>query len=430
MLKLAAETETRHMRNTKKCLHTPELTLHSQKSTQYISFLRILLLITIALAGIISGGLSYYLIRKYQVQYENTHFHTTIHDHFRSVESSFNLQLQANIQVATMLGWACPSAADWPNCAIPSREFVSLTTSLSSMSKIPLFVVSPIVRPDNRHSFEEFAMNYLKSDGGYPNQTGWSNFGFGIFDSNENFTHTQSPNHTDPTTSAHDILLPVLYSSPMTAGYILANTYTGPVFKPSIDKVFDCLDHSAGNNCSVITDFIPEQLSKVSSIATPIFPANDPGAVVGFAGASFSWETFLSSSRAHDFQFQCSIKSNTSPTVRTYTIKNGVAHESSGINHYSSSTDNFWHQSKNSFILDPDGIVSSDTKYTVTYYSSNDAPSKIFAVIACVSCIGITLLISIIFTGFNALMEREERETNLLLNSKRTFVRFVSHEIR
>ena len=403
---------------------------HPHTLTKYIPFVRVLLLITIALAGIISSTLSYYFIRKDQTQHEKAHFEGLVHDHFRGVQSSFNQQLQANIQVATLLGWACPLASDWPNCAISSKQFESLTRTLSSMTQIPLFVVAPIVRPTNRHSFEEFAMNYFETDGAFPNGTGWSDFGFGIFDYDQENNRTQSPNHTDPTTSVHNILVPMLYSSLISADYYLANTYTDPVFQSPIDKVLDCVNQSAANNCSSISDFIPLQLSKVSSIVTPIFPAHQPKTIVGFSGALFSWETFLSISKTHDFNFQCSIKSSTSSTVRTYSIKNGIAQESSGIVHYSPSADKFWHQSKNSLTLNPDGIVSSDVQYTITYYSSNDDPSKIFAVIASISCLGITLLISIIFSGFNTLMETEERETNLLLDSKRTFVRFVSHEIR
>jgi signal transduction histidine kinase/CheY-like chemotaxis protein len=410
-------------------------TIRSHKFSVSISFLRILLLIIITLAGITSGGLSYYFIRSYQTKTEIESFKEISQNHFGGVQDSFGAQFQASFQVATLLSWTCPSESNWPNCMISSREFVSRTKYLSSLSETPLFFVSPIVFPNKRDSFEEFALDYYKTDAGYPNGTGYSAFGPGIFDPNDLSGNVKSPNHTDPSTSKHDILVPVLYSSVLSKSYFLANTYTDSLLKPSIDNTLDCLNVTSPHNeptpCSSITDFPHPAMTNLSAILTPIFPADQPDAVVGFVGALFSWEKLISSSKTPGFNFQCSVKSSTSPTARTYTIESGIAHESAEITRYPPSADHFRHQLQHSFILNIQGISSSDANYTVTYYSSpDDKLSVTSAVIACVCCVGVTLLISIIFIGFNSLMNIAALETDNLLNSKRTFVRFVSHEIR
>jgi hypothetical protein len=406
----------------------------SQKFSLSISFLRILLLIIITLAGITSGGLSYYFIRSYQTESEIKRFHEISRNHFGGVQNSFSARLQASFQVATLLSWTCPAESNWPNCMISSREFVSRTKYLSRMSETPLFFVSPIVIPTKRESFEEFALDYYKTDAGYPNGTGYSAFGPGIFDANDLSGNVKSPNHTDPSTSKHDILVPVLYSSVLSRSYFLTNTYTDSLLKSPIDNILDCLNVTSPHNeptpCSSITDFPHAAMTNFSAILTPIFPADQPDAVVGFVGVLFSWEKLISSLQTPGFNFQCSIKSSASPTVQTYTIESGIAHQSAKITHYPPSADHFGHQLQHSFILNIQGI-SSSANYTVTYYSSpDDKLSVTSAVVACVCCVGVTLLISIIFIGFNSLMNSAALETDNLLNSKRTFVRFVSHEIR
>jgi hypothetical protein len=402
------------------------------KASRQISILRALLLVTIVMTGILSGGLSYYFIRKNQMTLFNDHFNAMAQDHFKSVKKSFELQLQANFQIATIMGWACPSVSDWPSCDISSREFISRAKSLSVMTEIPFFEVAPIVHPKDRKSFEEFAFDYYQKDGGYQNGTGISDFGPGIFDFDVNYQRTKSPNHTNPTTSQYDFLAPILYASDPSLNYFLADAYTIPIMKPVIEEILGCQTSLSTNKdaCSSITSFIPAGLEEASTIVSPIFPANDPETVVGFSGAVFSWETLLSATLQNDFNLQCLLQSNSDLGVRTYSIKNGEAHETTGITHYSASADHFWRQPKVSFLLAPDGVLSSETTYTITYYSSNNAPPVRYAAIACGCCMGITLLISIIFTIFNILISRASLEASMLLDSKRTYVRFISHEIR
>jgi hypothetical protein len=402
---------------------------HTVKSAKKISLLRVILLISITLTGILSGILCYYFIRRYQTLFVHEHFHAMVHDHFRAMKKSFSLLLQANAAVATALSTACPSASKWPNCRIPSRDLMIRTAPLSAMSGVLLFSITPIVRPENRKSFETFAANWYTADGGYPVGTGNS----GIFQYDQVGHRVSSPNHTDPSTHRHDFLVPVLYLSVPSSNYFLADTYDDPSLRPTLDEVLDCVNNntltpSSDHSCSAITTFIPSEI--FSAIATPIMPIQDPNTVVGFVGATFSWQTLFSSAVQQDFDFQCSIQSEASPIVRTFLIKEGVAHPTAGINHPSPSFDGFWRQSQESFVLDPDDILVKETKYTVTYYSSNHSPSPIFALVAGASCVGITFVISMIFVFFNTLIGRAALEASMLLDSKRTYVRFVSHEIR
>jgi hypothetical protein len=410
----------------------PVTTPHASKSAKETSFLRVLLLITLTVTGLTAGGLCYYFIRHSQKRYYESEFFGMVNDHFKSTKNSFKLLLQANVAVATSVGETCPSASDWPNCEIASRELMSRTAMLSTLSGVMVFTVSPIVRPENRKSFEQFAAAYYERDGGYPEGAGSS--GIYRFDGT---TRVRSPNHTDPSTHRHDILVPFLsssvpqlFSSPPFS--FLSDSYDDPTVRPSIDEVLDCVNATTPsdyNSCSTITTFLRSPIT-FSSVGTPITPRNDPETVVGFTGATFTWEALFSTTLQHDFDFQFSIQSTSSPTVLTFKIKDGVALATTEISHASPSSDGFWKQSSKSFVLNPEDIFVTESKYTITYYSSTTAPSPLLGVIAGLCCVGITLIISTIFVVFNTLMSRAATEASMLLDSKRTYVRFVSHEIR
>jgi hypothetical protein len=397
---------------------------HTAKSTKNTSFLRVLLLITLSLTGLATAGLSYYFIRHSQALFAESQFFGMVNDHFKSTKQAFKLLLQANDAVATAFSTMCPTAADWPNCEISSIDLLSRVSPLVAMSGVLLFTAGPIVRPDDRRSFEEFAANYYANDGGYAPGTGRSGIYFYDGDS-----MIKSPNHTDPSTQRYDILVPVLYAS--TPYYFLDDAYGDPTLRPTVDEILECVNVTSGQHpsCSAISNFIPTEIN--SAIGTPIIPRNDPaGNVVGFVAAIFSWETLFSSAVQEYFDFQFSIQADSSPIILTFKISKGVAHATTSITHYPPSSDGFWKQSKQSFILDPDGILVKETKYTLTYYSSDTSGSPLFAVVAGVCCLGITLIISLIFVIFNTLMAKAALDASTLLDLKRTYVRFVSHEIR
>lgn len=82
---------------------------HTKKSQNNISFLRIILFLTILLAGGLSGGFSYIFIRTYQTNFYQLDFNNMIQDNFRSIKKSLYSQLQLNIEIAITFGLACPN---------------------------------------------------------------------------------------------------------------------------------------------------------------------------------------------------------------------------------------------------------------------------------------------------------------------------------
>lgn len=421
------------------------------KSPQKISILRIMLIVTITSAGILSGGLSYYLIRNYQYQLYQQEFNNLIDDNYKSIQESLFVKLEMNIQVATIFGLACPTLANWPYCVLPSEEFTERTNSLISVSQISQFATLPIVKPELKNNFEKFALNYYKSDGGYPNNTGISKFGSGIYKFDSNFNRIQTSNHSN--IGSYDIFLPVLQVSNIQFGStsILFDAHSDIAISSTTEGVLDCVNKMIQINglnlsykadriliqkkCSSITDFIPSFGLKSSVIGTPIFPINDTNSniVVGFSGSLFSWSSILSSTSRFDSNYECVIKSSTSSVQLIYEVNNGIVTDHNFQKDSKKTYDSFNNRLKKSYILNNDinnNLSLNQTIYTITYYSTQETPSKYLAILVCCCCIGVTIIISFIFLFFNNLMNREAIEANVLLDSKRIFVRFISHEIR
>lgn len=413
---------------------------HTKKSQNNISFLRIILFLTILLAGGLSGGFSYIFIRTYQTNFYQLDFNNMIQDNFRSIKKSLYSQLQLNIEIAITFGLACPNLNNWPNCVISYNEMVSRSRPLVSLAQIRQFSIFPIVTPDERKDFESFAINYYKSDGNYPSTAGYSSFGPGIFYFDATGEHIKSPNHTDPAYTKYDIFAPVVQISDVISApeFLLSDAHADPVIRISMDDVLDCVSENINSTspeiiqqqCSTVTDYIPSYWNTYSGFGTPIFPANEPTKVVGFTGALFNWAAVLTATSRYDSNFQCVIESTTSTSKHYYMIENGIARPATSIKSYDTNNDGFHEKLQHKYVLNLEGMFNSQTVYSITYYSTDKVPSPFFATIACGCCIGITLLISLIFLTFNVLIKRETLEANMLLDSKRAFVRFISHEIR
>jgi hypothetical protein len=406
--------------------------------------LKFILLLIIVTAGGLSGGFSYYFIRDYQSRFYREEFDNMVQDNILSIRESIFVKLQANLQLSITMGLACPTAAEWPNCALPSQEFADRTHSLVALAHIEQFLFLPLVTPEERQSFETFAAELYLSDGGYPNGTGVSSFGPGIFAVTPEMERYRPPNHT--TSSVYDLTVPVLeVNDPhVYSNILLYDAHSDPSMAKTIDAILDCVsriseeEQKSGeemppfyrhSHCGALTDDIPTLSAKYSAISVPIFPSQSQTEAVGLTSALFTWESVLVSTTRHDSSFLCKIQSTTSSTDLLFEVSEGMVKERTRTDvdeRRQIGRDARMHQA---FVLN-DSIFTGETSYTITYYSTGTAPAHYLALITCMCCIGVSVFISVSFEVFNSLIKQETVEVNQLLDSKRVFVRFVSHEIR
>jgi hypothetical protein len=424
----------------------------------------------ILLTAFLAVGLSivpYFIIRQYQAVNSNQQFQSGTKENYNNILNLLNIQLHLNLQFGWNLGFSAPLEIYWPNLPIPYYNMYYTTRQLIAISQVNEFVIAPIVTPTQRQSFETVAKNYYETDGHFPPGTGVSDFGTGIYDHQPDGTHLRSANHTDLTTSNHDILIPLfLTSNNNSVEHLMSNLYSFSETQKNIDETFDCFETTKNQSsdqkqryCSSIMNYPSHLSSEFAALSTPIFPHQDDDKIVALMLSIFSWKNLLTSSVRHDFDFQCSISVMDLATKKgKKQVKGdegqeqkqgqgtaeGEEEQSNGILYKVEKgqvtridkidEDNpnslFPRPSKRSHVIELEGVFTGSTVVTITYYPSTQSASQFFPLVALFSCVALTTVVSIIFISFIILINRETCAARKLLETKRIYVRFISHEIR
>ena len=125
-----------------------------------------------------------------------------------AVDDGFKSKIIALDHMSTLNSYRCPDLHQWPNCSTPIAYYDALATSLIDVSKSRLFTSNPIVYPHQQVGFEAFAYELFEIDG-YPQNTGISSFGKGIYGTYENDSRFADDGHT--TFSEYELLVPLVH---------------------------------------------------------------------------------------------------------------------------------------------------------------------------------------------------------------------------
>jgi hypothetical protein len=161
---------------------------------------------------------------------------------------------------------ANPVADKWPNVYI--EGFEEIATSLRLVTEGQEIAFCPIVIPggEEQASFEEFAYDLYEDIRKFPNGTGVSSFGKGIFSESRNGDRFHDVIAWTDYASPNKILVPILQ---LDQGYhttLLGNLHDGKIEGDLIDEISRCSKEraSAGDNreCGSITDMMENQPSQ------------------------------------------------------------------------------------------------------------------------------------------------------------------------
>ena len=406
-----------------------------------------LIFLSFFFVGLLSSYLSYHFILNHEIITSNLLFQLSMKDNIKHIKENLSIKLQINLQNTLKYSLSCSQSKNWPNCLFPSQTYTELNQLLIKYIHIKELFFLPIIKQENKQLFEDYFHQELLIDKNYPNQTAISSFGYGIFEYNKNLQRIRSTNHS--------IYIPILQVTNLTSSYqdIFENIYTSNKFKSNIDTILHCVASLKQQNekiiennlqslqdiqeiqtkCSSLHSFIDSNDQDMIIIFSPIFPLSNNTNVVGFSATTFSLENFLLSTIKYDSNFFYEIKINT--TKLFYSVNNGIVQKSSSasLNQLENQL-NRKQQSQNIHevhnLNDHPSIFSMLDNMTITYYSTENIETPLSAVVVSISCILATLLICSLFLIFDYFITRESQTTQNLLDSKRLFVRFVSHEIR
>ena len=315
----------------------------------------------------------------------------------------------------------------------------------------------PIVTPEEVPSFEEFAYNYYAQHPElYPSNAGISDFGKGIYIKSSESPYPDKRIHDtigqlDPFNRS--ILTPTvqLVSSVFSDTYLhkfLLMNMRGEMelCKKAQDQIIECVakyyntssngsnSSSATESCTVITtihEFPGYEEFLFAMLLTPITLAQNPGEVVGFITSSLQYADIIEkklSPEVDDIEFVL----QTDDIILTYTIINGKPHFKGLGDVHDSHRSRYARQSNVLEGLQHE-ILTDMSKFTVTFYPTCDYEAKFnsnFRWIFCFGSVIIITFVTIVFIAYDYSITRFTNEQKNILEMKRQFVRFISHEVR
>lgn len=200
----------------------------------------------------------------------------------------------AGVSMAQFVSEWHPTASDWP--FVDFLPFERLVEGVLNSSSAVDMGFAPFVRLHQQAAFEDFAYG-VYDELGFPNSTGTSSFGRGIWAGNSSLVDVPDKRYHDTTaattyeSSQPDLLTPLFRTDEGIHSILMFNTHSAGNTGPPTDRIIACSeerqaafrrgeDTSDGESkCGTITELF--HIRKLNgrhgaALYFPIYPANDP----------------------------------------------------------------------------------------------------------------------------------------------------------
>jgi hypothetical protein len=442
MPKLHSDDSTTDVKNIGKTAFVEKRSLIMKR----IMIFRVLLGVLLILTGIVSGVVSYMLLRQRENEKYRSDFYSISQEVYTAVDDGLKSKLNILTAMSTMLSYRCPDAVEWPNCSMPLQYFQDITSTFVDLSDTMSLDSCPIMTVEQQAGFEAYAYDMFQKQG-YPEQAGISPFGKGIYANYENGTRYH--HHGQTSFSKYDVLVPVFQPAFINKLWtaIMFNMHSEPTRAAALDEVINCTNavnqtefiahgHPITQHCTSITDFLQpvhdDTASPFSLMFAPIFPNNDNTTLVGINTIVFEWASILTTTGSNYGNLNCVVEAYRRGVVvsrKHFALNSGQAQYVSD-----SSIKDVKHNRRKSFELSFGHQTEGDPlKYRLTFLTTNEFIDDYHTntpILGSIVCALIIIIISSLFIAYDVLVNRESVENKMLLDSKRIFVKFISHEIR
>lgn len=427
---------------------------------QRILGLRILLGVSLLAGAAVTGFLSFYLLSDNESHFAASQFESIATQALSQMTNSFSRMNAGTMNFARQYKYEFPNETMWPNVAM--EGFYDLASGMGDISSVDNIIFSPMIFNFSKQaSFENFMYEYYATHPENPPNAGVSPAGPGIWAIDNKKLGQPGMFYHDTTGNVYEYesrynssfvgaAFQITFSDDITPAQLGYNGHTVEQFGLPIDNVLDCVKGSANytvarDNCGSFSEAIPlppPTLQNPNPVVTnmqafifqPVVLENITetgeikGIQVGIVTGAVNWKTLLSRAvPSYISGVDCVVATDT--LAFTYSMENGVP-VFVGIGD--------WHDSRydryaESIDLLAETNTKSPTSYTLTYYprkqffrqyeTSTPQNTATGAVAIFIYCI-------IIFVAYDWAVRRESTRIELVLDTKRRFVRFVSHEMR
>lgn len=400
---------------------------------------RILFLFTLLIVAATFGSLSYYLLTKSEHTLTIQQFASIAERATCSAMDATERKRLGTQSLASVIAGANPNADQWPNVVLNNYE--TIATNLIHTSKGCNMVFAPFVPLDRLEDFEDFIYDFYehsRQPEPFANGTAAQPFGKGVWEKDEegNVVHSSG--------TASDFVAPMIHHNTGASKNLLFNLNSNPMRAQMIQDMKACAEHKALTNgslddCVVVSPMAANKTSKVqrvesgpgASLMQPVAPANDPTKLVGVVVTGIVWTEIMVATYANTVTgVDVVLTESTSGEQYTYEVIDGQAYLRGEGDLHDAQFDAFAHTLD---MTSPEFFGPTSSHYTLTLYPTQElynvykTPNPTMAAIGAVGVIALT---SILFLLYDLSVRREFHAKQELLEAKRRFCRFVSHEVR
>ena len=398
-----------------------------------ISFIRGLVFLCLFATVLLCGVGSYFLLTAEESKFKLAQYDSIVKQLQNSIVLNVDRKLNALKTLAEIVGSDCPTAAHWPHCPFKIRPF----QQISSMVDAGTLAFNPIIRVDQLASYESFIYDFYAQEG--YSTIGMSSFGRGVYGQNQS---NSAPDHRYRDTGQHivgkrQILVPdqvIGHINTYWQTAIMFNFYSESNRAKAVDNLLDCVASNPIANasiCTTVTDVIQlvtDAAPRPSVIAMqPIIPADNKTFVPGIVLLVHNWDSFISQILPDYISGVDCVLTSGNSKFYTYRIGDGQAAFVGEGDHHDPA---FSAHGKTFEVIK---LVKSDVAHSIIVYPTSEFYNQFHTntpMYASLISVIVVVLTSLIFFVYDWRISRDAREKDIIMNTKRLFVRYISHEIR
>jgi hypothetical protein len=411
---------------------------------------RRLIVAGMCLASLLSGFFTYLTIHAEEKERSNDDRYNSLSKFgLLNLEKNFHVKKEVLSTLSKSVSYYHPNISDWPNVVIPGfYDSVASAASMANLCSIGLF---PLVVPEKLQSYESFIQKYVQLEPAFPPGTGEQNFGFGVYsyDRVDGSIYREITGEMESSTKIY--ITPqyqVLFTKDITHERVGLNVRSIPAASLAMDDIIECSQlyqyKEASQQCVMLLHANPLPRPTAVNpnpavenyrvlIMFPIYLNQNSSNLVGFLGGVINWDLMLGEALPDDVAGLDWVIDDGHAKF-TYTYRDGGIHFTGQGDLHDKQYDT---KARSALLYNGYGGASVDpcivTVYpTDRFYASQLRGSSSFGMPLYVSVVSSLVIFAcvIVFWLYDLLVRREHGRQEQALHTKRTFVRFVSHEVR
>jgi len=254
---------------------------------------RIVFSICLITVATVLGCLSYFVLSRDERKLAESQFESIAERALVNAQQILKRRQLGTVSCASIVSNVLSDPNEWPFVALEGYE--EMATNLIETTSGRELAFAPMVHMEEREAFEEFAYNYFENVRQFPEGTGESSFGRGIWGrditlgTSDNRYHDTHPNRTN--NSPYEVFFPLIQLDTGPDPLLMFNLKYQATRSKVIDGLLDCSKIREPTDpvqeCGALSDFVILQIAKEGPgavIYQPVYPAKDRTKV------SCSWE--------------------------------------------------------------------------------------------------------------------------------------------